>query len=374
MSTTNIQLLRSNVLSKRPAASVLLDGQVAVNYHYQEPGLYFRLTNGKLTKVGPVAYSNDGSVPNAVPAGQPGNLTGEEWLDGRVSYDSPVLKVFDGTNWVTSSGFTINDATGDLAIDRDITCNILHADTLDLTDALVLKNDLLSSGDCLHSIGAELARFQYAWLCYADIKHNLKVGEQINGNDLTLTGDIIARHLTTNGNNVLGAGVAFTTKVDSQATFEYDVAVKGSVVADVNVTTGSLQVLGNTILGTDCLQTLTVKSASTFDCAVTFNDTVNFSGSGLTDTFLKGNTIIGDGCGTSTLTIEAATTVKCDILPETDKVVNLGSATKRFDNIYTGDLHLKNERGDWTMVEEDEFLTLRNNKTGKTFRLLMEEV
>ena len=75
MSTTNIQLLRSNIASKRPAASVLLDGQVAVNYNATEPGLYFRLTDGKLTKVGPVAYSNDGSVPNAVPAGEPGNLS-----------------------------------------------------------------------------------------------------------------------------------------------------------------------------------------------------------------------------------------------------------------------------------------------------------
>jgi len=63
-----------------------------------------------------------------------------------------------------------------------------------------------------------------------------------------------------------------------------------------------------------------------------------------------------------------------NILPNTDNVRNLGSVTQRFANIYTGDLHLKNERGDWTMIEEDDFLTLRSNKTGKVFKLLMEEV
>jgi hypothetical protein len=62
------------------------------------------------------------------------------------------------------------------------------------------------------------------------------------------------------------------------------------------------------------------------------------------------------------------------ILPATDNTVNLGSPSLRFANIYTGDLHLANDRGDWTVVEEAEYLSLKNNKTGKTFRLLMEEV
>jgi len=37
-------------------------------------------------------------------------------------------------------------------------------------------------------------------------------------------------------------------------------------------------------------------------------------------------------------------------------------------------VHLKNERGDWSMVEEEDYLTLINNKTGKRFKLLMEEL
>jgi len=35
---------------------------------------------------------------------------------------------------------------------------------------------------------------------------------------------------------------------------------------------------------------------------------------------------------------------------------------------------LANERGDWTVVEEEDYLTIKNNKTGKRFKLLMEEI
>jgi hypothetical protein len=37
-------------------------------------------------------------------------------------------------------------------------------------------------------------------------------------------------------------------------------------------------------------------------------------------------------------------------------------------------LSLKNERGDWTVVEEEEYLAIKNNKNGKTYKLLMEEI
>ena len=63
-----------------------------------------------------------------------------------------------------------------------------------------------------------------------------------------------------------------------------------------------------------------------------------------------------------------------NILPTADSTYDLGSSSLRFANVYTGDLHLKNDRGDWTMIEEDDYLSIHNNKTGKTFRLLMEEV
>jgi len=58
-----------------------------------------------------------------------------------------------------------------------------------------------------------------------------------------------------------------------------------------------------------------------------------------------------------------------DVLPDGDNTRNLGSAAKRWANVYTGDLHLRNDRGDWTIVEEEDFLCVINNKTGKKFKM-----
>ena len=66
--------------------------------------------------------------------------------------------------------------------------------------------------------------------------------------------------------------------------------------------------------------------------------------------------------------------VSGDILPSSDATQDLCSATKRWDNIFTADLHLANERGNWTVIEEEDYLTLRNNKTDKVYKLVMEEI
>jgi len=52
----------------------------------------------------------------------------------------------------------------------------------------------------------------------------------------------------------------------------------------------------------------------------------------------------------------------------------LGSSSKRFRNVYTGDLHLKNDKGDWTIVEDTDYLCLVNNLTGKRYKFLLEEL
>ena len=62
------------------------------------------------------------------------------------------------------------------------------------------------------------------------------------------------------------------------------------------------------------------------------------------------------------------------ITPTTDNTISLGSASKRYANIYTNDLHLANERGDWTIVEEEEYLSIRNNKSGKLFKFVLQEI
>lgn len=71
---------------------------------------------------------------------------------------------------------------------------------------------------------------------------------------------------------------------------------------------------------------------------------------------------------------EGTVNVSGDLLPGDDDAHNLGSASKRWANMYTGDLHLANERGNWTVIEEEDCLTIRNNKTNKRYKLLMQEL
>jgi hypothetical protein len=62
------------------------------------------------------------------------------------------------------------------------------------------------------------------------------------------------------------------------------------------------------------------------------------------------------------------------VQPGTDNAIDLGSSSYRWANLYVADMHLKNDRGDWTVIEEEEYLSLKNNKTGKTYKLVMEEI
>ena len=57
------------------------------------------------------------------------------------------------------------------------------------------------------------------------------------------------------------------------------------------------------------------------------------------------------------------------ILPGTDSTFNLGSPDMRWANLYTGDLHLRNDRGNWTIYEEPDMLVVVNNLTGKKYKM-----
>jgi len=75
-----------------------------------------------------------------------------------------------------------------------------------------------------------------------------------------------------------------------------------------------------------------------------------------------------------TLAVGGVSTFGANVLPDVDNSYDLGSASKRWANVYTGDLHLKNERGNWTILEEEDYLCVINNKTGKKFKMMLQEI
>jgi hypothetical protein len=76
----------------------------------------------------------------------------------------------------------------------------------------------------------------------------------------------------------------------------------------------------------------------------------------------------------STLSVTGSIEMKGNITPDSDFAYTLGTSEKRWQHVYTGDLHLRNDRGDWTIVEEVDYLCVVNNKTGKKYKMMLEPV
>ena len=107
----------------------------------------------------------------------------------------------------------------------------------------------------------------------------------------------------------------------------------------------------------------------------------------MADLIIKPNSAVGDKliiqdrAGTDKISVEEVNlsisgdaTTTGHFTPSVDNSKDLGSTTKRWRNIYTTDLHLNNDRGDWTIIEEKDYLSIRNNKNGKMYKFVLEEV
>ena len=89
--TFQVQDNRSDTLNQRPLPQTLLDGQTAINFNNDSPGLFFRSNTGGLVKVGPVALSK--TEPGL--AGYTTRSIGEMWLDTNTNK----LYIWNGIGW-----------------------------------------------------------------------------------------------------------------------------------------------------------------------------------------------------------------------------------------------------------------------------------
>ena len=135
--------------------------------------------------------------------------------------------------------------------------------------------------------------------------------------------------------------------------------------------------------GTD--QTLNTDSGLLYNAA---EDSLKVNGTIITAggiTGAGGSCVVAAANHSSTckITIGTAITTKANILPEADNTDSLGSASKRWANVYTGDLNLCNEgsynevdgtSGSWTMQEGNSDLFLINRKSGKKYKFNLTEV
>jgi len=241
------------------------------------------------------------------------------------------------------------------------TTNLQAGVTLGSTAADILTinarmaSDLIPSTDNARDLGGAGYRYAEIWgaLAYLD---EVRVPAQ---------GPVKFYEATANGTDYVG--------------FQAPASVTGAVVWTLPAADGG----ANQVLKTDGAGNLSWAAGSSIAAGgsttqVQYNSGGSLAGS--SNMTFDGTTLAVSGFScTGTTTLGDATTdtvvftaqVNSDVLPSTDNTRNLGSATNRWANIYTGDLHLKNDRGDWTLIEEEDALTIRNNKTGKVYDIMM---
>lgn len=131
---------RSPIISKRPELFDIDDGELAINYNANEPGLYFKdlADDGtrRIRKIGPIHFGP--TPPNfyAESQGYPVELSnGECWIDTSSGEDYYLLKVWnsDLSQWIeTSRIYARTDQNLDQFLDGEDGDNFIHTDGIRL--------------------------------------------------------------------------------------------------------------------------------------------------------------------------------------------------------------------------------------------------
>ena len=286
-----------------------------------------------------------------------------------------------------------NAATNGVLIFHDDTAERMRIDkdgkvgigTTGPTDLLTVAGSI-SGSSTFHNVGATTLGSTLAVSGTATMVGDLNVGDDLSltsdsavfnmgdGNDFTITHDgttgatIAGNPLTLDSGGDIVLDAAATAGI-SNVTFKGDgTAYANFVRSSNNCIVSSSYHNGDIIFHGDSAQEIGRFDGSAGALLMNTNKKIRFADGG--EYIVSNGTDLTIASGADIIIAPAGG----DVLPDGDNTRNLGSASKRWANIYTADLHLKNERGNWTVIEEENYLTLRNNKTGKKYKLLMEEI
>ena len=108
-----------------------------------------------------------------------------------------------------------------------------------------------------------------------------------------------------------------------------------------------------------------------------------FYGNGANLTGVGDPSALKDGNNVKVQATSTGATVTGNLLPEADNTRDLGSTSKRWANLYVGDMHYSNEGssnnvdgtwGSYTIQEGQNDLFLINNRNGKKYKFNLTEV
>ena len=296
------------------------------------------------------------------------------------------------------------------------TAIILKSDNVDATGIITAAGGFVGNitGDVTGKVTGDLYSVGFSTASIFDAVR-IVVTDQLQVDGVKSTGIVTA---TSFDGAFAGAASSITVATEASDTTNYIVFVNdvnGDYAAKVNTAlrydaqnstlhatefAGSglslTDIPGSSITGTLNATTVTLTETSTTNAThyITFADSLSGNEAIRTDTSLQYNpstntltaaTFAGDATGlTGTPSISvAAITAAGNIIPSAHSTYNLGSNAVRWNNIYTMDMHFSNKGsqndvdgtwGDWTLQEGDENIFMKNNRTGKKYKINLTEV
>jgi len=146
---------------------------------------------------------------------------------------------------------------------------------------------------------------------------------------------------------------------------------------DVTINAGNAT--GRVILQVNSSTTLTAHSSG----VVLVGSTSTPTGTASQTLQVTGGAYVSGNVGIGTTNPQAKLDVNGNVLPTTDAAHDLGSPSKRWNNVYTTDLQLSNEGssndvdgtwGQYTIQEGENDLFLLNRRNGKKYKFVLQEV
>ena len=207
----------------------------------------------------------------------------------------------------------------------------------------------------------------------ASVTSNLLVG----GSNLHSTGLNVSNTFVHSTGIALGAGSTIGAVTGVTTYYGDGSQLSGISVDSAKIETGTTKVQTSATLINNQISGVGIATVQAGGINVTGIVTANsFKGDGSQLTGISAGLPTSGGTLTGTLNSQ-------HILPSTDDTYNLGSASKRWANIYTNDLRLSNEGksndvdgtwGSYIIQEGESDLFLINNRNGKKYKFNLTEV
>ena len=346
-------------------------------------------TTGVITSAGYKLTKSDGGGDVTIEFQQGGTTTYTMGIDDAVSSGTADLfKIHSGTSLADGSDFII-DKSGNVTIAGDLT---VSGDDLYMgtnTSGYVLVADGTNFNPVAVSGDVTMASNGAVTIASTSVENGMLAGSIADSklNTISTANKVDIGALDIDGASDIGAGLADADLIivdDNAAGAEKKCAMSRvkTYVADVTLTTGTQAAL-TTLAG---LTTIGASSPTTTNVAGIL--TVGASGSGQNVTFYSGNSssvgmVWDEDGGTSGANGYLALGandhgVDFKVFGDTaSKYMSWDSSADTLEvagTIQTADLVLNNDRGHYTIVEEEDYLSIKNEKNGKMYKFVLEEI